>query len=277
MPEFFADLHIHTNESDSTFSPEEVVKYAAKLNLSAISITDHDSVDAISIVKQYAEKYNIEVIPGVELSTDASGDEVHILGYYVDYTDKWFLDKLKIFKDARVKRAKHIIEKLNELGFLISFEDIYNISGEGAIGRMHIARAMLEKKYVSTIQEAFYRFLGKGKKAYVKKYKMTPSEAINIIKKANGISVLAHPQIMNNDSLILEMIKDGLDGIEVYHSDHTSDGIKKYLQIAKKNNLLVTGGSDCHGIGKGRILMGTVQIPYDLVEKIKIRLHERTR
>jgi predicted metal-dependent phosphoesterase TrpH len=274
MPELFADLHIHTNKSDSTLSPEEVIKYAAQSGLNAIAITDHDSIDAIPLVEHYAEKYHIEVIPGVELSTDTNGDEVHILGYYVDYKNEWFLEKLKFFKDARIKRAQQIIEKLNELGFLISFEDVYNLSGEGAVGRMHIARVMLAKQYVSSIGEAFNRFLAKGKRAYVKKYQISPKEAIDIIKKANGISVVAHPQIMNNDSLIPLMVKDGLDGIEVYHTDHTSEATKKYLDIAIKYNLLVTGGSDCHGVGKGKILMGTVKIPYDMVAKIKARLRK---
>jgi predicted metal-dependent phosphoesterase TrpH len=272
MPELLADLHVHTNESDSTFSPEEVIKYAAKLQLCAISITDHDSVSAIPKVLQYAKDYNIEIIPGIELSADINGDEVHILGYFIDYKDTWLLEKLKFLQETRVKRAHQIINKLNELGFKIAIDDVLTLSGEGAIGRMHIARALMEKKYVSCIPEAFSRFLSKGRCAYVAKYKISPKEAIDIINKVRGISILAHPQIMNKDSIISLLVKEGLDGIEVYHSDHTADGVKKYLALTGKYKLLITGGSDCHGIGKGKILMGTVKIPYSLVEIMKSKL-----
>lgn len=275
MPDKFADLHIHTDRSDSTFSPLEVIKYASEAGLSAIAITDHDSTAAIPLIMEYAGKYNIEVIPGVELSSDINGNDVHILGYFIDYQQEWFLEKLEFLRDTRTKRAQQIISKLNELSIDISMEDVINISGEGAIGRMHIARALLKKKYISSIQEAFYKFLGKGRHAYVKKYKITPKEAIDMIKKLHGISVLAHPQIMNQDDLIPIMVKEGLQGIEVYHSDHTPAGVKKYLEIAEKHKLLVTGGSDCHGIGKGRVLMGTVKIPYELVEKIKEELKNK--
>lgn len=271
MPDKYADLHIHTNKSDSTFSPEEVVRNAAKCGLSAISITDHDSVEAIPLVEKYAMEYNIEIVPGVELSSDADGEEVHILGYYIDFKKKWFLEKLEFLRHTRTKRAQQMISKLNELGISITMEDVLSISGEGAVGRMHIARALLEKKYIFSISEAFQKYIGKGKYAYVKKYRITPREAIDMIGKLGGISVLAHPQIMNQDALIPQMIKQGLGGIEVYHSDHTPQGEERYLEIAKRYNLVITGGSDCHGIGKGKVLMGTVKIPYELVKKLKER------
>lgn len=272
MPTRYADLHIHTNKSDSTFSPEEVVRYAAKCGLSAIAITDHDSVEAIPLVNEYTSQYGIEVIPGVELSSDANGEEVHILGYYIDFKKEWFLDRLQFLRETRTKRALQMIGKLNELGLKITIQDVLNISGEGAIGRMHIARALLERKYISAIAEAFQKYIGKGRYAYVKKYRITPREAIDMVDKLGGISVLAHPQIMNIDSIIPIMIKQGLQGIEVYHSDHTHEGEEKYLAMTRSYNLLVTGGSDCHGIGKGKVLMGTVKIPYELVEKLKDRI-----
>lgn len=272
MPIRYADLHIHTNKSDSTFSPEEVVRYAAKCGLCAIAITDHDSVEAIPLVTQYASQYNIEVIPGIELSSDADGEEAHILGFYIDYTKKWFLDKLQFLREVRTKRAHQIIAKLNELGLEITINDVLSISGEGAIGRMHIARALLEKQYISSIAEAFQKYIGKGRYAYVKKYRISPRDTIDMVNKLGGIPVLAHPQIMNLDSIIPIMIKEGLQGIEVYHSDQNTAGEERYLALAKRFNLLVTGGSDCHGIGKGKMLMGTVKIPYELVEKLKDRV-----
>lgn len=265
----YADLHIHTNKSDSSFSPEEVIKYADKIGLSAIAITDHDSIDAIPLIQKYADQCNIEIIPGIELSSDINGDEVHILGYLIDYNNKLFQDKLKFLRDVRIKRAEQIVGKLRELHVDISIEDVLRFSGEGAIGRMHIARALLNKKYVYSIADAFQKYIGKGRHAYVKKYKITPKEAIDLIIGLKGVPVLAHPQIMNQDKLIPIMVDEGLQGIEAYHSDHTKEGVKKYLEIAHKYNLLVTGGSDCHGIGKGKVLMGTVKIPYELVEKLK--------
>lgn len=272
MPRKYADLHIHTNKSDSTFSPEEVVGYAARCGLSAIAITDHDSVEAIPLVNEYAGQYDIELIPGIELSSDANGEEAHILGYYIDYKKQWFLDRVQFLREMRTRRAHQMLGRLNELGLEITIDDVLNMSGEGAIGRMHIARALLEKKYISSIAEAFQKYIGKGRYAYVKKYRITPEEAIDMIGKLGGISVLAHPQIMNLDAVIPAMIKQGLQGIEVYHTDQNREGEKKYLALAERYNLLVTGGSDCHGIGKGKVLMGTVKIPYELVEKLKDRI-----
>lgn len=271
----YADLHIHTNKSDSTFSPEEVVLNAVRCGLSAIGITDHDSVEAIPLVERYAKQHNIEVIPGIELSADADGEEVHILGYYIDFKKDWFLEKLEFLRDTRTRRAQQIIGKLNELAINITIEDVLSISGEGAVGRMHIARALLEKKYILSIPEAFQKYIGKGKYAYVKKYRITPKEAIDMIGKLGGISVLAHPQIMNQDDLIPQMVKQGLGGIEVYHSDHTPEGTARYLELAKRYNLAITGGSDCHGMGKGKVLMGTVKVPYELVEELKNRCNTR--
>lgn len=271
----FADLHIHTNKSDSTFSPEEVVKYAAKIGLHAIAITDHDSIDAIPVVTKYAAKYDIEIIPGVELSSDTNGEEVHILGYFIDTEAKWFIEKLEFLRQARLKRAQQIIGKLTEMRIVIDLKDVLNTSGEGAIGRMHIARVLVDRNYVSTITDAFQKYIGRGRYAYVKKHKITPKEAMDMIKKLGGISVLAHPGIMNNDAVIPDMVKYGLRGIEVYHTDHKQSGVEKYTEIAKRYNLLITGGSDCHGIGKGRILMGTVKVPYELVERMKEELKRK--
>lgn len=267
----YADLHIHTNKSDSTFSPLEVVRYAVQCGLSAIAITDHDSVEAIAPVVDIAGQYNIEVIPGVELSTDANGEEVHILGYYIDYNQKWFLRKMELLRKHRFFRAQKIIKKLNSLGIDISLEEVLSVSGEGAVGRLHIAKALQQKGYIRSIPEAFDRFIGKGGPAYVRKYRITPEEAIGMIKKLGGVPVLAHPQIMGQDVWIPRMVRDGLEGIEVYHSDHDKEGEVHYLELARKYDLLITGGSDCHGKGKGKVLLGTIKVPYELVEKLKSR------
>lgn len=269
MPAKYADLHIHTNKSDSTFSPFEVVKCAARCGLNVIAITDHDSVEAVPLVMDIAGEYNIEVIPGIELSADINGEEVHILGYFVDYTKHWFLRKLEFLRRHRFSRAQKIIEKLKRLGVDIDLNEVLTISGEGAVGRIHIAKTLQQKGYIRSIPEAFAKYIGKDSPAYVRKYKITPKEAMSMIKKLGGVSVLAHPQIMGQDVWIPQMVKDGLQGIEVYHSDHNKEGEAYYLDIANKYNLLVTGGSDCHGMGKGKALMGKVKVPYELVEKLK--------
>lgn len=271
----YADLHIHTNLSDSTFSPREVVEAAYKCNLSAIGITDHDSVNGIAPVTKIAKEYNIEVVPGIELSTELNGEEMHILGYYIDYKKEWFLEKLSFLREHRLIRAKTIIEKLNKIGVRITIEEVLNISGKGAVGRMHIAKVLMNKRYISNISDAFARFIGSNAPAYVKKYKITPSEGIDIIRKVNGISVLAHPQTIGKNFHIPTLVEYGLDGIEVYHSDHSAKGTKKYLEIAKQYDLLISGGSDCHGKGKDKILIGTTKIPYDLLENIRNKAKER--
>jgi len=271
MSNRYADLHIHTDKSDSTFTVEEVIRQASQHELSAIAITDHDSVEAVEVAKELAKPLGIEVIPGVELSTEIDEEEVHILGYFVDCNNEEFLSKLSFLRNARVERARKIIEKLNQLNINLTMDEVMGLTGSASVGRMHIARLLYEKHYISSINEAFWKFLGRGKHAYIKKYLMSPEDAIILIRSLGGIPVLAHPQILNRDEMIPKMAESGLQGIEVYHTDHTPAGVNKYLKIADKHNLLVTGGSDCHGIGKGRVLMGTIKIPYELVEKMKIR------
>jgi len=269
----YADLHIHTNKSDGTFSPQEAVEYAAGLGLNAIAITDHDSVEGIPLARQAAGKYNIEIIPGIELSAGIDNGEVHILGYGIDFTKKWFLKKLDELRRYRAIRAQKIIEKLNKQGIDININEILNISDNSAIGRMHIARVLLQKGYIHSIPEAFKKYIGGTSPAYVPKHMLAYNEIIHIIRRLGGISVIAHPQIMGKDIWIQKMAKEGLDGIEVYYNDHNKKGELHYLALAKSLHLLVTGGSDCHGTGKGKILMGSVKIPYSLVEKLKERIN----
>ena len=269
MEKEYADLHIHTNESDSTFSPEEVVRYASQCNLKAIAITDHDSVAAIIPAKRCAAEYGIEIIPGVELTAYINDFEIHILAYYLNYGEKWFLNKLDLLKKARLVRAQQIVRKLNKAGIGIDISDVTALSGNGAVGRMHIARVLVEKKRVPAIPDAFRRYIGKGRIAYVQKWTFSPGEIIDLISAVGGVSVLAHPNIMGQDKIISTLAKKGLQGLEVYHSNHSPQEVKKYISLAREYGLLVTGGSDCHGMGKGGVLMGTVKIPYRIVEELK--------
>lgn len=265
----YADLHIHTNLSDGSFTPEEAVASACKLGLEAISITDHDSVEAIGPALEAGEKYGVEVIPGVELSADAARREIHILGYYVDWKDPQFAERLRIFREVRLKRAEKIVKKLAELGKKIDFNELVQSYGKGSLGRLHIAREMLKFGYAHSIDEVFERYLGDYGPAYVPKKRLSPSEAIALVLKMGGVPVYAHPRISNRDELIPGFVKEGLRGLEVYHSEQDPEVSKRYQELAQKYDLVVTGGSDCHGHGKSEFLIGKVKIPYELVERLK--------
>lgn len=265
-----ADLHVHTYLSDSTFTPAQVVDYAQKIGLACVAITDHDCVDGIEpAVRRAYENSNIEIIPAVELTAETDDTEVHILGFFIDYKNVSFEKKLQEIRDDRVSRIYKMVEKLKEFDIDIDASDVFKIAGPGSVGRLHVAQVLYNKGAVANISEAFSRYIGHNKPCYVKRFKLSPKEAIKMIYKVKGIPVLAHPYIMKKDEMISELIKAGLRGIEVYHSDHTNAAQQHYKKLAEENNLLITGGSDCHGMGKGEILMGKVKVPYELVEKLK--------
>jgi len=261
----FADLHIHTSASDGWLTPDMAVEQAKGAGLAAISIADHDSVSGIEVAIWAGKKHGVEVIPGVELSSEFEGRELHLLGYFVDWRDKKFQDKLLAIQEARLDRAKTIIDRLRDLNINISYNTVIVMAG-GAIGRPHIAKTLLDRGYVRTMQEAFEKYLIPGKPAYVEKYQMPPAEAIKMIKKVGGIPVLAHPYFANADEMLPELIEQGLRGIEVYHSRHGAAVVRRYEQLARKYDLLIAGGSDAHG---REVPIGAVRIPYELVEKLK--------
>jgi len=260
----FADLHIHTSVSDGLITPEEAVKQAHAAGLAAVSIADHDSIGGIEPALWAGEKCGVEVIPGVELSSEIKGSELHFLGYYINWSRKWFRDKLIMLQDARRERVRRIVEKLRKLGMDISYDMVTALDGK-VLGRPHIARLLLDLGYVKTEDEAFNRFLAFGKPAHVKKYQISPSEAIKMIKRVNGVPVLAHPVFARADDMLPELVELGLSGIEVYHSRHDAQTTKYYEQLAQKYGLLIVGGSASHG----EIPVGNVRIPYSLVEKLK--------
>jgi len=265
----YADLHIHTKFSDGTFSPERIVKQAHQLGLSCIAITDHDTVCAIEPARREAEGLGIELIPGVELAAEIDDYEIHILGYFIDWQAGWFRKKLEQICDVRKRRALAIIEKLRAFGISLDSDEVMREAAVGSVGRLHIARIMERGGFVHSIQEAFNKYIGNGRPCYVKKFRLTPAEAINMIYRLKGLAVLAHPYTIGNDELIPGFVQLGLRGIEVYYPEHNRSTTGHYRDLAEKYGLLVTGGSDCHGLGKDRVLMGEVKIPYDLVEALK--------
>ena len=265
----FADLHIHTDFSDSTFSPEEVARCAGERGLSAIAICDHDCVDGIAPCADAASSLGIEVIPGIELTVEKEDAEIHILGYFIDWKTEWFRKRLKDMQEARIGRIHRMVEKLNAAGIDVKAEDVFKLAGRGTVGRLHLAQAMLKTGKVKSFKEAFNKYIGFAKPCYAYHAKFSALEAMELLLKVGGVPVLAHPGIMNKDEYIPELVGLGLRGIEVYHTDHNAGTVRRYEELAKQYGLLMTGGSDCHGMGKGKPLIGTTRVPYELVEKLK--------
>ncbi|WP_018249000.1 PHP domain-containing protein [Orenia marismortui] len=270
MPKKYIDLHLHTTASDGSFTPSQLVTKAKELGFSAIAITDHDTIDGITEGIDLAEKLDIELVPGIEMNTDYENTEIHVLGYYIDYKDQKFIDKLASLKEARYNRIKRIVGKLNALGLEIDFEEVKKNADGGALGRPHVAQIMLDKGYVEEWSEAFDKYIAKGAPAYVERKKLTPQEAIQLIKEFGGIPVVAHPVLIERDELLDQLIEWGIEGIEVYHTEQDDKDSKRYLEFAQKNSLLITGGSDCHGPRrKGEVLIGKIKASYDILESLR--------
>lgn len=265
------DLHVHTNHSDGRLTPIQVVDIAVEKGLSGIAITDHDTTTGIDeAIKQSYKHEKFKIIPGIELSCIYKDEEVHILGYFIDYKSPSIIKVTNDLKKARIKRGSEIISKLNHLGLKISIEEVKFFSGEDYIGRPHIARALISKGYIYTIQEAFDRFLNRGRPAYIERYSLSIEESIDIIRTNGGISVLAHPGLLKNKDIIKDCISLGTDGLECIHSKHNKSDIALFHKIAERNDLIVTGGSDCHGdTTNGPLLLGKYFINITDISKFK--------
>ena len=264
-----SDLHVHTNYSDGTMSPEAVVDEAIRLGISTISITDHDTVEGVVAACQYGQGKNLNIIPGLELSSYLSPLEVHILGYFIDIHNVSLQKILKVAHEDRLKRIYAIAEKLRGLHVDIDPQEILTLAGKGSPGRMHVAEVIWKHGYCNTILESFSKYIGDHGPAYVPKKTLTPQQAIELIREAGGVAVLAHPGLTQRDHVIEDLVKYGLQGIEVYYPSHTPQTVKKYLTLAKKYDLAVTGGSDFHGERKADTPIAKVTVPGDLVSKLK--------
>jgi hypothetical protein len=281
------DLHLHTTASDGTMSPAELVKYAREKGLKVIAITDHDTIEGLPEGIQEGNKLGLEVIPGVELSADTPKGTMHLLGYYIDPASLELSDKLKILQQARMERNLKMVERLRDLGISLELSEVKAAPEHGQIGRPHFAYTMVRKGFAQNIQDAFDRYLGKGRPAYVEKFRFAPAEAMQVIRKAGGITVLAHPFTLKQpepvdfEALIRELKAKGLDGIEVYYPEH-SDGQKRlYRDVAKKYGLVISAGSDFHGLNKDEADIGEGYrdkgLTYNLVEALKARREERLK
>jgi predicted metal-dependent phosphoesterase TrpH len=265
----FADLHLHTNYSDGTWSPEEVANKAREHGLDAIALTDHDTVEGCRALGAAAQALGIEFFPGTELTAEMDGHEIHILGYLMDITNHVLLDEMAKFQNVRQNRIREIVAKLNRLKVPLRTESVFELASCNSPGRPHIARAMVAAGLVGSLDEAFEKYLKKNRPAWVPKFKMSAEQAIELIHGAGGLAVLAHPGLNHCDDVIPDMVRAGLDGIECMHTKHSTSTVEHYFEIADKHGLLVTGGSDCHGMSKGKPLIGTVKLPYQHVEKLK--------
>lgn len=264
------DLHLHTTYSDGTLTPNELVQLALKNNLEIISITDHDCTDGIDEAMLASLNRNLTVIPGIELNTDTEDGEIHVLGYFIDYQNKDLQKILIECRNSRVERARMMVEKLNSLGINIQWTRVEELAGYGAIGRPHIANAMLEIKSIKTFQEAFEKYIGRNGVAYIERFRLNVFEAVKTIRQYGGIPVLAHPgYIKNLDNLLPILIESGLKGLEVFYANYDTNTINKLKNIASKYGLIPCGGSDYHGIKtKTEKLPGTFGPPIESVNKL---------
>jgi len=265
-----ADLHIHSTASDGRLTPAEVVKEAARRGLKFMSLADHDTVDGIAPAKEAAKNFpELKVIPGVEISTDIPEGEAHVLGYFIDYASRELEEKLDRFRNSRLKRAQGMVAKLDKLDIHLDWPRVQQIAGASVMGRPHIALAMLEKGYIDSFKQAFTDYIGHDGPAYVEREKITPAEAVALIIKARGLAVLAHPFTVNEpEAMIIELKAAGLAGIEAYYNNYTAEDVSRLVAIAKKHNLIATGGSDYHGLDSSETAIGGIDLPLASVEKL---------
>lgn len=264
----FADLHLHSLFSDGTFTPEEIVEHGVRFGHRALALTDHDTVEGCERMAAACAAAGIEFIVGTELTAEYGGNELHILAYFVDPGNSRLLAEIAKFQKVRQERIRDMVASINALGIPLRVDDVFALANCRSPGRPHVARALVRGRHCRTLDEAFERFLKKDRPAWVPKAKMSALEAIELIHQAGGLAVMAHPGLNRSDQAIPAIAEAGLDGLECFHTKHPLATAEHYLALARKNHLLVTGGSDCHGLSKGKPLIGTVRLDYQYVEKL---------
>jgi len=270
-----ADLHLHTQFSDGTFTPEELVLYAQKSSLSCIALTDHDTMEGCARTAAACAAVQMMFIPGSELTAEHAEIEVHILGYFMDTGNQALLARIAEFQAVRQQRIHEMVAALNKLGVPLKVEAVFALANCKSPGRPHVARALVKEKLIGSLDEAFERFLKKGRPAWVPKTKMSALESMELIHQAGGLAVMAHPGLNRSDEIIPDLVDAGLDGIECFHTKHSTVMSERYLEIADKYGLLVTGGSDCHGFSKNKPLIGSVRLPFEYVERLLAARQQR--
>lgn len=270
-----ADLHVHSRFSDGTYSPDELAMAARLHGLETLALTDHDTVEGCVPTAKAFQAVGVDFIPGTELTSTWEGHEVHLLGYLLNTNHQALLEALSKYQKTRQERILEMVERLNQINIPLSAESVFALANCRSPGRPHVARAMVQANYCRTIDQAFDLYLKKHRPAWVPKHKVSADEAIALLHEAHGLAVLAHPGIHSMDEVIPKLVEMGLDGIECFHTKHSPAQGQNYEQMAKRYGLLVTGGSDCHGMSKGKPLLGTIKIPQEYVVRLKERWKER--
>lgn len=262
------DLHVHTTESDGTWTPQELVREAQKRGLSTIAITDHDTTSGVAPALQSAPP-GLQVIPGIEINAAVEGQDVHIVGLWVEPAHPRLQEQLRVLREARVERTEKMLKKLRDLGIKIGIDDVLKYAREEVVSRSHVASVLLEKGVVTTKQEAFDRLIGEGCPAYVERYKLDPAKAVGLLLQAGGVPILAHPGLLRSLDVLPSLMEAGLVGLEVVHPSHDPSQIQYFLDLAEKLQLLPSGGSDCHGPGgKDQVFLGGWTIPEEWLHRL---------
>lgn len=267
----FADLHLHTYFSDGTFSPEELASRAHAEGLGALALTDHDTLEGAERMAAACEVHGIEFIPGAELTAEHRKKEIHILGYWLDVDSPALVSRLAGFQAVRVNRIRDMVHRLNQRGIPLQAESVFALANCRAPGRPHVARALVAQGFCRDYDEAFEKYLKKGRPAWVPKARMEAPDTIDLIHAAGGVAVLAHPGLYRDDTLIPELVSAGLDGLECWHTKHFGASAENYQKLSAELGLVATGGSDCHGMSKGEPLIGRIRLPYSQVTALKAR------
>lgn len=268
-----ADLHLHSHFSDGTFSPEEIAERAAAQGLGALALTDHDSVEGCARMEAACLKLGIQFVPGAELTAEHGRQEVHVLAYWLDLSSQALVSRLAGFQAVRTNRIRDMVHKLNRHGIAITADAVFAIANCRSPGRPHVARALVAAGACKDYDDAFEKFLKKGRPGFAPKARMPAAEAIELIHHAGGLAVLAHPGLYHADHVIAEIASDGLDGLECWHTRHTAEGSEAYRRLADSLGLAATGGSDCHGMAKGQPLLGRVHLPEAEFRGLERRRH----
>ena len=268
------DLHAHTTASDGTFTAAELVREAVQRGLRVLAITDHDSTEAVGPALAAAREHPpLEIVPGIEINTEVKGAEVHVLGYFLDHAAEWLRETLREFREERAARVHRIAERLAELGLPIDPAEVLALVQEGSAGRPHVAQVMVRKGYVASVKEAFDRYLRAGGPAYVSHRKLTVQGACELIHRAGGVAVMAHPAFQDDsEALIRELAAERLlDGVECYYAEHTPEQTARFLGLCRELGLVTTGGSDFHGPAVRAATLGHPAVPWAAWEALRRR------
>jgi len=270
----FINLHLHSNRSDGVLEPEQLLQLVKQKKLQAFSVTDHDTLEGYHAVKELLVDSDPELIPGIELSVELGSEDMHLLAYLLDPTDRVFVSALDEFRERRNERGRIMVQKLRELGLDISFGAVEEAAMGAVVGRPHVADAMHRLELVRTYEEAFYKYIGNGRPAYVPHSRLKPKEAILLVHNAGGVAVMAHPFVAEMYKQIEMMVAVGLDGLEIYHYSHTTTQVEQLQHLADRFGLIQTGGSDFHGRENREGEIGSQKVPVQLLDRLKKKAEE---